>query len=128
LLFGGYLIATLTLITGGMFAIGGSVTLGIGTVLLPIEEGGGAVLWSFQGANGEIQVLANVSQEGETLVLTNTHIQGAGAGTSSLREMRTIFEAIGRSQSAQEVLIYGAERTSGAMPGHIPRPITITVP
>ncbi|WP_395856891.1 hypothetical protein [Cystobacter fuscus] len=59
--------------------------------------------------------------------IDQAHIQGQGAGTSGLKEMGEIMREFGRSRGASEVIIQGATRTTGARPGHTPRPIRVRV-
>ncbi|MGF9663170.1 RHS repeat-associated core domain-containing protein [Arthrobacter crystallopoietes] len=136
LLAGGYLVASLSLLVGGMFIIAGTTTLAIagtttletGSALITVERTAEAGHWLYQGQNGPIQVVATIAKEGNTLRLMQTHIQGAGRGTSSILEMQRVIQVIGRSEGARKVIVEGARRTSGASPGHIPRPITVIVP
>lgn len=79
------------------------------------------------GENGPMEVITNLSQNGNQLVLSGLHIQGSGAGSSSLRELREAAREIGSAYGASEVLIQGGERSSGANPGHTPRDISIKV-
>jgi hypothetical protein len=93
-----------------------------------VERDGDVSLFSVEGKGGEISIVAETSMEGGTLILRNAHIQGGGKGTSSLAELRSVLEAIGRAEGAKEVIVFGGERTSGARPGHRPRPIKVKVP
>ncbi len=52
-------------------------------------------------------------------------MQGPGAGTVGLRELREFARHLGREQGVQRVLIEGGTRTTGANPGHVPRRIEI---
>jgi len=58
---------------------------------------------------------------GDTLILRGTHIAGQG----TLREALAAAKAFGREQGAKRVIIEGARRSTGANPGHIPRPIIV---
>lgn len=73
-------------------------------------------------------VRSNQSMEGNSLVLSNLHIDGAGAGTSNVRELRNFTRELGSRHGANQVIIRGGERTTGASPGHTPREIIIKVP
>jgi hypothetical protein len=55
------------------------------------------------------------------------HIDGPGAGSFGVGELREFARQLGREQGAQRVIIQGAERSTGANPGKIPRAITIEV-
>jgi RHS repeat-associated protein len=92
-----------------------------------VEQDGNTVDIAAQGEKGEIRIVADAQAEGDTLILDNAHIQGQGAGTSSLGELRNVIQSIGRSVGAQEVIIRGQTRTSGARPGHKPREIRVKV-
>lgn len=87
----------------------GSVLTGDGVILRPMS------------------VIANVSKEGNQLVLRGMHIDGPGAGSSNLGQLRDVARALGREYGVREVVIYGGQRTTGANPGKIPRPIVIRV-
>lgn len=76
---------------------------------------------------GDITVITGMAREGDTLVLRKLHIDGPGAGSFGLRELRGLGRNLGRLQGAKRVKIYGSARTTGANPGHTPRPITISV-
>ncbi len=79
------------------------------------------------GENGKIRIMGNIETHEGTITLDQTHIQGQGAGTNGLKGMGEIIREFGRSRGASEVLIQGATRTTGARPGHTPRPIRVRV-
>jgi hypothetical protein len=54
-------------------------------------------------------------------------MQGPGAGTIGLRELREFARQLGREQGVNRVLIEGGTRTTGANPGHTPQRIEIKV-
>lgn len=123
---------------GWLYASYGLVLFGLGVTLLAlsavakcpaeiIEQEGATTEFLVHGENGGIKVLADLSQEGRVLTLRQLHIQGAGKGSSSIRELREVIRAIGRSQGARKVIVEGAARTSGANPGHVPRVIEVIV-
>ena len=72
-------------------------------------------------------MITEMTKEGDTLVLRGLHIDGPGAGSLGLRELRNLATDLGRQQGAKRVTIYGGTRTTGANPGHVPRPITFLV-
>jgi hypothetical protein len=76
---------------------------------------------------GDISIITGMTKEGDTLILNKMHIDGPGAGSLGLRELRSLAEDLGRQQGAKRVTIYGGTRTTGANPGHTPRPITFPV-
>jgi hypothetical protein len=78
-------------------------------------------------AKGDITVITGMTKEGDTLILRGMHIDGPGAGSLGLRELRTLAKDLGRQQGAKRVTICGGTRTTGANPGHTPRPITFPV-
>ncbi|WP_306413552.1 hypothetical protein [Cystobacter fuscus] len=98
-----------------------------GPRITEVKEEEGVIEIVAEGENGEIRIIGNIETNEETITLDQTHIQGQGAGTSGLREMGEIIREFGRSRGASEVIIQGATRTTGARPGHIPRPIRVRV-
>ena len=76
---------------------------------------------------GDIEIMSNMSQEGEVLSLRNTHIEGPGAGSLGLKQVRSLARTLGKQFNAKVVKIYGGIRTTGANPGKTPRPITIKI-
>jgi hypothetical protein len=68
-----------------------------------------------------------MTKNGNQLILDSMHIDGPGAGTSSLSELRDVARSLGQQYGVDEVIINGGTRTSGANPGKIPRSITIKV-
>lgn len=93
-----------------------------------VAQDGDAFEYSMVGRNGsEITVITNQSIEGNRLVLNGLHIDGAGAGTSSIRELRQFARDLGRQQGVDQVVIRGGIRTTGANPGHTPRDIIVRV-
>ena len=65
--------------------------------------------------------MAEMVQDGDRLILRGAHIEGDG----TLKEALSAAKAFGREQGVKEVVIEGGARTTGANPGHVPRPITI---
>jgi hypothetical protein len=66
---------------------------------------------------------AEISQEGKTLHLRGTHVEGK----ATLQEAKSATAAFGKDGGASEEIIQGGTRTTGANPGHIPRPIRVVV-
>jgi RHS repeat-associated protein len=75
----------------------------------------------FEAAKGEGHFVTELVREGETLILRGTHIEGQ----ATLRESLEAARAFGREQGAKKVIIEGGKRTTGARPGHIPKPIVL---
>ena len=76
---------------------------------------------------GDVRVIAEMTREGDELVLKGLHVDGPGAGSLGLRGLRDLARVLGRQQGALRVKIYGGLRTTGANPGHTPRPVIIPV-
>jgi len=98
-----------------------------GPRITEVTEEEGVIEIIAEGENGEIRIMGNIETHEGTITLEQTHIQGQGAGTSGLKEMGEIIREFGRSRGASEVIILGATRTTGARPGHTPRPIRVRV-
>jgi hypothetical protein len=84
-------------------------------------QDGNHIVAAFKVANGEGQVVTELVREGDTLILRGTHIEGQ----ATLKEALSAAKAFGREQGARKVIIEGGKRTTGANPGHIPRPIEL---
>jgi len=96
-----------------------------GNRLVVVASGGGSIHVRIDGANGPIEMVADVSQNGDQLVLSGLHVEGSGDNTSSLRELREAAREVGLAYGANEVLIRGGQRANGANPGHWPRDVII---
>ncbi|WP_230413073.1 beta strand repeat-containing protein [Paraburkholderia antibiotica] len=92
-----------------------------------VEQDGSIYQFSIPGVNGDLSVVTEMTQNGNQLVLNGMHIDGPGAGSSSLSQLRNIARALGQQYGVDEVVINGGTRTSGASPGKVPRSITIKV-
>jgi hypothetical protein len=77
--------------------------------------------------SGEVRVITGMRKEGDALVLRGLHIDGPDAGSLGLIGLRNLATELGKQQGAKRVIIQGGTRTTGANPGHIPRPITFLV-
>ena len=97
------------------------------STITSIERDGDTYLLDFAGNNGNISVVTNMEKNGDKLILTKTHIEGSGAGSSSLSELRDIARTLGEKYGVDEVIIQGGIRRSGANIGKVPRPIVIKV-
>jgi len=86
-----------------------------------LERDGNIVVASFQVAKGEARVITEVVRDGDRMILRGTHIEGEG----TLKEALSAAKSFGRDQGAKSVVIEGGVRTTGANPGHAPRPITL---
>jgi len=92
-----------------------------------VEQDGSTYQFKIQGQNGELSVVADIVKNGNKLILNGMHIDGPGAGTSSLGELRDIVRTLGQQYGVDEVIIKGGTRTTGANPGKVPRTIIIKV-
>ncbi len=105
-------------------ALGG----GAGVTVTILENDEGVVWGTAETPNGIIEFMGNLTMEGRLLIVRQLHIEGAGSGTAGLLILSRIVQALGRQFGATEVEIHGGVRTTGANPGHIPRPIRVPVP
>jgi hypothetical protein len=80
-----------------------------------------------KGKNGYITIITDIIKQERTLILDRLHIEGPGKGRSSITELLSLAREFGKQNDADEVIIYGGERTTGAKPGKIPRQIKIKI-
>lgn len=110
------------LIPGGGVA---GVVRGVGTVarvsITILEREGDVIIASFRGAIGEGRIITELVRQGDVLIMRGTHIEGS----ATLREALNAAAQFGRDQGVKRVIIQGGRRTTGANPGHVPRPITV---
>ena len=72
-----------------------------------------------------------------TLILHGLHIDGPGAGLSSIKELKAIAKLLGKQYGVKEVVVLGGRRTSGASvvgkvaknpgQGKVPKPLIIKI-
>ena len=74
-------------------------------------------------AGGEATFTGEILREGDALILRGAHVEGSGTWS----ELRAAAQQWGRANGVKRVVIEGGKRTTGANPGHIPRPIIIEV-
>lgn len=82
-----------------------------------VETDGDVVELAATTAKGEIRVITGMTREGDTLILKGMHIDGPGAGSLGLRELRNLATDLGRQQGARRVTISGGTRTTAPIPG-----------
>lgn len=96
-----------------------------------IERAGDAIHVAVGTSKGEVQVVAIMAREGDTLILKRLDVQGAGANSLGIRELRGLEKAfaqeIGKHEGAKTVVIEGGKRQSGANPGRVPHPRTYQI-
>ncbi len=92
-----------------------------------LEWDAGVVHLLGRGPWGEIEVIAEMSREGDTLILRGAHVEEPGAGSLGISELRQLGRLLGRQQGVRRVFVFGGTRTTGANPGHSPRPVVIEV-
>jgi hypothetical protein len=88
-----------------------------------LEQEGNTTIASFKVAGVEARIIGDVTREGDTLFIRGAHIQG----DATLKEVLAAAQRYGREQGVKRVIIEGAKRTTGANPGHLPKPITVEV-
>jgi hypothetical protein len=75
---------------------------------------------------GELAFTAEPALRGRTLILRRTHVQGARPGAVGGHNLAVIAQAVMRGMDVDELIVEGALRTTGARPGHRPRPFRYT--
>ena len=88
-----------------------------------LEREGNIIIASFKVAAGKANVMTEVGRHGDDLILSGTHIEGS----ATLKEALQMAKDLGKAAGARRVIIKGAIRTTGARPGHVPKPIVIEI-
>jgi filamentous hemagglutinin len=92
-----------------------------------VETDGDVVELAATTPSGEIRVITDWKLAGRELILNRLHLDGPGAGSLGLQMLRDLAREFGRQCAVDRVIIHGGVRTTGANPGHVPRPIVILV-
>ena len=88
-----------------------------------IDSDGTTVLIEVATNAGPIKVIASVYLDGDTLVLYNVHIEGAGPNILGSAELYRLLDGAMEQYDVQELWLYGFQRASGARRGRTPKPI-----
>jgi hypothetical protein len=88
-----------------------------------LDREGDVIMGAFKVAGGKAEFVAEIVREGDTIILRGAHIEG----DAKLAEVIALAKRFGCEQGASKVIIEGGMRTTGARPGHIPKPIVIEV-
>jgi hypothetical protein len=73
--------------------------------------------------NLAITILAEALLGSRELVMRRTHFDGPGPNTLGIATLREIANRIAEIADVETVVVEGAIRTTGAAPGHQPRPL-----
>jgi hypothetical protein len=71
----------------------------------------------FETPAGQIQIMAELEEEGRTLRLIGMHIQGATANAIGIANLRVLADAVMEKMDYDAVEVEGAVGTTGAGPG-----------
>jgi len=93
-------------------------------ILKILEEDGNVLHAVIQTAEDPVTVMANVIREPTRLVLDKVHVEGEGLTRAIIRKAAN---ELGTKHGTEEVLLLGGVRTSGANPGHVPKPMLVRV-
>jgi hypothetical protein len=68
-----------------------------------------------------LEVVTSAKLDGDTLVLYDFHVDGPGAGSLGVAELRGLVHKAMEAYDVAHVAIHGFERSTGANPGRRPR-------
>jgi len=71
----------------------------------------------------ELQLMAEFELLGSTIVARRAHLQGSGRNTIGVSLLREIAELMLAKVGYDELIVEGFRRTTGAGPGHTPKPL-----
>jgi hypothetical protein len=92
-----------------------------------VETDGDVVRWVATTPKGNIEMIAKVTRDGDTLHLNGLHIDGPGGNELGIRGIRDLAVDLGRQHGVKKLVVHGGTRTTGANPGRVPRPVTFPV-
>jgi hypothetical protein len=88
------------------------------------DEDGNTVLFKIGTPSGVIEVLAEVVIDDRCVTLIGTHIESTiGPNALGPATLRAFVLLLLQRMDLDEITIEGAARTTGANPGHTPKPI-----
>lgn len=98
-----------------------------GRIIKILEEAGGVIHLEVRTAHGTYEVIANITREGDKIVLEGAHIQGRPDefGSGLIRELRVASQQFLQQEGVSELEVRPAVRTSGANPGRAMRSFTV---
>jgi hypothetical protein len=79
-------------------------------------------------SGGVISIMGEPRAEGRTLVVSGVHVsaQGIVPNDVGLRNSRLIAQIVMETMDYDRMIVEGAVRSTGANPGHRPRPLRFT--
>jgi hypothetical protein len=79
-------------------------------------------------SDGVLLVMADVTQNGTTLIASGLHMHGEGLGPNTVGagNLRILAQLILQEMDYDQLVIEGAVRTTGARPGHRPGRLRFT--
>src|SRR5207249_9884435 len=95
-------------------------------ITIPINEGG-AIDAILRSGVTEIEIIANMRREGDTLILEGLHLAKNLGEHLTLSQLTDFAKAFARHQGVKEIRVLGAKRTTGRTSGRIPKPFIIEV-
>jgi LAO/AO transport system kinase len=90
-----------------------------------VQHAGDTMSFFGFGPRGFIELVAEITVEGDALVVRRAHMMSTGHGAYGVAELRVFGRMLARYFGTRRILVYGATRESGARPGRAPRPIVI---
>ncbi len=70
------------------------------------------------GSENEIEVIATMTREGDTLLLADVHVEAPESGSLGIHPLRERPRMLGRPQSPRSVANFGARCTAAARQGY----------
>jgi hypothetical protein len=78
--------------------------------------------------NMSVEIIANVTREGDTIRLEGLHVELLTGGPLSRRQITLLCGEMCRHYRVERLIVQGARRTTGKSAGTIPKPIHYRVP
>jgi hypothetical protein len=87
----------------------------------------GTIHLQAETAHGTIEAIADLRIEGDAAYPDQLHLDGPGAGAVGVRDLLRLARELGQHLGLKRLVVQGGVRTTGANPGHLPRPINLPV-
>ncbi len=82
-----------------------------------VEQDGDVVRIVGSGPRGRIEAITAMAREGESLILRNPHVEGAGPGALGVAELRRFIRELGRHQGARRAIVFRRHPHHGSLAG-----------